>query len=81
MPRIVKFTSQTHGPKIMVEGELKKACLCGISATMPWCDSSHKKTKDEDPGKLYIYEDGIRKEVVRLETIATAQQQPPAAPA
>lgn len=44
-------------------GESKWLCRCGLSADQPWCDGSHAKTRDEEPGKLYVYENGSRREV------------------
>lgn len=33
--------------------------MCGLSANQPFCDGSHKKTFDEQAGKVYAYsEDG-----------------------
>jgi CDGSH-type Zn-finger protein len=31
-------------------------CGCGLSKKPPLCDGSHKKTKAEEPGKLYSYD-------------------------
>ena len=32
-------------------------CGCGLSNNKPYCDSSHKKVRDEDPNALYMYDD------------------------
>jgi len=31
-------------------------CMCGLSKNLPFCDGSHSACKDEQPGKLYIYD-------------------------
>jgi CDGSH-type Zn-finger protein len=39
-------------------------CMCGLSKNQPFCDGSHKKTRDEEGGKIYAYdEEGHRREV------------------
>jgi CDGSH-type Zn-finger protein len=39
-------------------------CMCGLSKNQPFCDGSHKKTRDESEGKTYEYdEEGHRREV------------------
>ncbi|MBI2140234.1 CDGSH iron-sulfur domain-containing protein [Candidatus Woesearchaeota archaeon] len=63
MARIVKQEAQ--GPTEVKPGE-KSAwiCMCGLSGNKPFCDGSHKKTKDEVPGKIYAYgSDGSRVEL------------------
>jgi CDGSH iron-sulfur domain-containing protein 3 len=61
MPRLVeKFA---HGP-VQVGG--KDICMCGLSKNQPFCDQSHEKTLDEDPAKLYVYDEGGREEVVTV---------------
>jgi CDGSH-type Zn-finger protein len=30
-------------------------CACGLSQRLPYCDGSHKITRSEQPGMVYIY--------------------------
>lgn len=32
-------------------------CACGLSNNKPFCDGSHKRTRDESPGEIYAYDD------------------------
>src|ERR1700684_1354770 len=32
-------------------------CACGLSKNKPFCDGSHKKTRDENPADVYHYDD------------------------
>ncbi len=56
MARLVKHERQ--GPYEIPEGtELPVfICGCGLSKNKPFCDGSHKKTRDEEAGELYIYD-------------------------
>jgi CDGSH-type Zn-finger protein len=43
-------------------------CQCGLSASFPFCDGSHRRTRGEDEGTTYVYEDGERRAVERVVT-------------
>ena len=56
MARIVKRTlSEPY--RLVVGGEEKYLCRCGLSKNQPFCDGSHKLAKVEEAGKLYWYDD------------------------
>jgi len=43
-------------------------CQCGLSASFPFCDGSHRRTRDEADGETYVYEDDTRAVVERVVT-------------
>jgi CDGSH-type Zn-finger protein len=67
MARIVRITRD--GPYKIEPADLSPIwiCGCGLSQTMPLCDKSHKKCRDELPDSLYIYEGDSRREVRQAE--------------
>ncbi len=55
MARLVRHDSKAPF-EVKRAGESAWICMCGLSKNKPYCDGSHKKTKDEDDGKLYVYD-------------------------
>jgi CDGSH-type Zn-finger protein len=64
MARLVTKTAHGNLEIKTADGKSVYICQCGLSKNQPFCDSSHKKTLDEDDSKMYIYnEDGTREEM------------------
>lgn len=55
MARLVKRTRGQPYP-VTVGGETKYICGCGLSKNQPYCDGTHKITRNEGEGKLYWYD-------------------------
>ena len=56
MARLIKrFRDKPYA--VSVGGETKYICGCGLSATQPFCDGTHKITQTETPDKLYWYDE------------------------
>ena len=63
MTRLIR--KEDRGPmEVKVGNESRWICMCGLSDNQPFCDGSHKKTADEEAGKVDRYDsDGIRTEI------------------
>jgi CDGSH-type Zn-finger protein len=60
-----KVLKSDQGPlEIKPQDKSVWICLCGLSKNQPYCDGSHKKTRDEENGKTYEYDEaGHRQEL------------------
>jgi len=77
MTRIVSHSANgpLAVPKTASAGDSLYVCRCGLSASpLGLCDGSHKATRDEQPGQVYLYErrDGQLVRVATQVGIATA---------
>jgi CDGSH-type Zn-finger protein len=55
---------------VIIGGETKHICGCGLSNTQPFCNGTHKISREEDPNKLYWYDEQGN----RFETSAAREQ-------
>lgn len=59
-----KVIKTAHGPyELKPQTNPVAICMCGLSKNQPFCDGSHRRTLDEEEGKVYEYdENGQRQE-------------------
>ncbi len=55
MPRMI-YHDATGPHEVKPSEQSAWICMCGLSQNDPFCDGSHKKAKQEDAGKLYVYD-------------------------
>lgn len=56
-----EITHEATGPKIIDAEDIEEKgdiaiCMCGLSASYPFCDGSHNATSDEEADVRYKYE-------------------------
>jgi len=82
MTRLVSHTATgpLAVPKDSAAGDHLYVCRCGLSASpLGLCDGSHKATRDEQSGRVYLYE-RIDGKLVRVATNAGLEQAVAVAP-
>jgi len=66
MPRLVRHDRNFPYQVKTNSGEVLWICACGLSKNKPFCDGSHKKTQDENPNEIYVYEGESRTRLTPL---------------
>ncbi len=55
MSRMIRHDA-TRPALISIGDKVVAVCQCGLSQNKPFCDGSHRVTRDEEPNKLYAYD-------------------------
>jgi CDGSH-type Zn-finger protein len=67
-----EVTHDAHGPRIVTPEDIDEekgdvaVCMCGLSEEYPFCDGTHRRTRDEADDTTYRYVDGERRRVERI---------------
>jgi len=65
MARIVRY-DRSRPYLIQIGGQNVAICACGLSKNKPYCDGTHKITRDEEASKLYAYDEQRNRIVVQV---------------
>jgi CDGSH-type Zn-finger protein len=65
MARVVRC-DRSRPYLIQVGGQNVAICACGLSKNKPYCDGTHKITRDEEAGKIYAYNEQRTRIVVQV---------------
>lgn len=55
MARLVRYEG-TGPQEVKPQEKSVWVCMCGLSKSLPFCDGSHKVARQEEGGKLYVYD-------------------------
>lgn len=59
MARLIRHTATGPykiDPRSLSPDKMIFICGCGLSQNLPFCDGSHKGCREEQPGKVYVYD-------------------------
>lgn len=67
-----RVTHEATGPLKLDRSDLDEQngdvaiCLCGLSEEFPFCDGTHRTTRDEPDDAVFEYDDGDRRAIERI---------------